>query len=314
MTWFKVDDGFYDHPKVLGLDVAAVGLWTLAGSYCARHLTDGVISERQIRAIGGTRRQAEKLVAAGLWSVDEASASARRYVFNDWRDFQPTRDDVLSKREEARRRMADARAKKAQTSENEKMFARTNPERSQEVRQSDLRERSPYPDPTRPDPTRPIGVEVSSQPYGGNAREAGAAGEFFPDDPELDGVALRARHTGVPEAAIRAGVARFTAKPTPKGPGLLHTLIAEAAKQYHAEAEEHAAKQARRAAIEACEWCDQNGIAMAETPGGGTVAVKCDHAGPPEPPPTPAPEPPRNPARSVLEMWGEIKTQKGENP
>lgn len=163
MTWFKVDDGYHSHPKVMDLDMAARGLWVTAGSYCARYLTDGVITDKQIRAIGGTRKQAEKLVAAGLWSADDAPPSARRYSFEHWSEFQPTRRDVESKRQEARDRMAEARAKKRATRDNAEMFARTIRERSQEVRSSGLSERSHYPDPTRPDPT--IGGEVGDQPH-----------------------------------------------------------------------------------------------------------------------------------------------------
>ena len=82
MTWFKVDDGFYDHPKVIDLPLAAVGLWALAGAYCARHLTDGVITDRQIRAIGGTRKQAAALVAAGLWSADDAPPTLPQWRYS----------------------------------------------------------------------------------------------------------------------------------------------------------------------------------------------------------------------------------------
>lgn len=158
MTWFKVDDGFCVHPKVVGLDMAARGLWVTAGSWCAQQLTDGVIDDRQIRMLGGTRKQAEKLVAAGLWSHDGAAPSARRFFFEDWRDFQPTRDEVTAKRQQARERMAKARAKKSPTSKDAEMFARTNAERSQEVRSEGLGERSPYPDPTRPLPLRVINI------------------------------------------------------------------------------------------------------------------------------------------------------------
>ncbi len=31
MVWFKIDDGFWSHPKVLELSDAAVALWTRAG-------------------------------------------------------------------------------------------------------------------------------------------------------------------------------------------------------------------------------------------------------------------------------------------
>ncbi|OMC00334.1 hypothetical protein A5733_04280 [Mycobacterium sp. NS-7484] len=113
MTWFRVDDSFYDHPKVLEAGTAAIGLWTLAGAYCARHLTDGVISDRQIRAIGGTRKQAAKLVEVGLWTCDEASANARRYFFNDWSEYQPSRADVTTRRRDDAERKRAARAAKA---------------------------------------------------------------------------------------------------------------------------------------------------------------------------------------------------------
>lgn len=84
MTWFKVDDGFYDHPKLTGVPMASRGLWVTAGSYCARHLTDGVISWRQIRSLGGTRAQVRGLVDAGLWrAIGDAT-----YQFTSWRKGQ----------------------------------------------------------------------------------------------------------------------------------------------------------------------------------------------------------------------------------
>ena len=43
MTWFKVDDTFYGHPKTLKAGNAAVGLWVKAGAYAAQHLTEGVV-------------------------------------------------------------------------------------------------------------------------------------------------------------------------------------------------------------------------------------------------------------------------------
>ena len=43
MTWFYVDDNFSTHPKCIGISMEAVGVWTMAGTWCARHLTDGYI-------------------------------------------------------------------------------------------------------------------------------------------------------------------------------------------------------------------------------------------------------------------------------
>ena len=261
MTWFKVDDGFYDHPKVIDLPLAAVGLWALAGAYCARHLTDGVITDRQIRAIGGTRKQAAALVAAGLWSVDDAPPSARRFAFNDWGDFQPSRADVEAKREEARERMAAARARKRKTSGNGEMFARTGSERSQEVRSDGLSERSHYPDPTRPDPTRPDplkeGGKVIREVTGGerdNAPPSLIPDEWL-DNPRL---ARCAAHAGIddPPPCVGCRDARRAAE--------------EAG---HARAREQMAHAAAvKAERDACTLCDPAGFILDVD-----EAIRCTH-------------------------------------
>lgn len=272
MTWFKVDDGFCMHPKIVGLDMAARGLWVTAGSWCAQQLTDGVIDDRQIRTLGGTRKQAEKLVAAGLWSHDGAAPSARRFFFEDWRDFQPTRDEVLSKRQRARERMAEARAKKAPTSDDEKMFARTNSERSQNVRVDRIGERSPYPDPTRPDPSLSM-VTVSKQATSSTARDEWAAAKNIPT--ELHSAANRALANGHPEQAILLAAKEWQTRPGHKTPGLLAPLIRDAETRLDAEAgqqRKHDEAQARRDAITNCDMCDPNGYIL-----GLDDAVRCRH-------------------------------------
>jgi hypothetical protein len=74
MPWFKVDDDFYGHPKIKAIPRrhrnAAISLWVLAGSWCARYLTDGVIPDNQIQDLGYTQRDAANLVDAGLWIPD----------------------------------------------------------------------------------------------------------------------------------------------------------------------------------------------------------------------------------------------------
>lgn len=160
MTWFKVDDGFYDHPKVHEIGLQAVGLWVLAGSWCAKHLTDGVISVAAIRRLGGTTRQANALVSAGLWLKLDANS----YRFKDWMDYQPLREDVLKQRSEAKARMAEIRARR------KGVHTERESERSDDVRSPSVRNPRPvpsYPDPTNtpngvsthePDPTTRIGA------------------------------------------------------------------------------------------------------------------------------------------------------------
>ncbi|WP_131771802.1 hypothetical protein [Corynebacterium striatum] len=96
----------------------------------------------------------------------------------------------------------------------------------------------------------------------------------------LDGLAdatRRARDAGIPESAIAAGTREFNRRPEPKGPGLLRTLINDAAKAEQASQANADAKAQRRAAIDACTQCDDNGIRYAN----GT-AQRCNHK--PEPP------------------------------
>lgn len=265
MTWFKVDDGFYDHPKVVDLPLAAVGLWALAGAYCARHLTDGVITDRQIRAIGGTRKQAAALVSAGLWSADDAPPSARRYAFNDWGDFQPSRADVEAKREEARERMAAARARKRKTSGNGKMFARTNGERSQEVRSDGLSERSHYPDPSRPDPTRPLlttGRGEYVREVGGDAAQAPPP-EIPAEWIDRPSLARCPEHVGMTDAPAcwKCRDAREAA-------------TAAATERHRAENARIAADAAARLA---CDLCDETGHVVGDDGAPLVPAIPCTH-------------------------------------
>lgn len=94
MPWFKVDDGFHSHPKVIDLSLEAIGAWTLAGAWCAQYLTDGHITPRQLAKAGGDQSHAAELVGAGLWHETEAG-----WQFANWSEYQPTKESVESKRE-----------------------------------------------------------------------------------------------------------------------------------------------------------------------------------------------------------------------
>ena len=107
MPWFKVDDGFHGHPKVMELTPAAVGVWTLAGSWCANYLTDGEIKTAVVRRLGATDEMVRELVDAGLW-IDLGGS----YQFKDWDMYQPLKEEVEAERQAARDRMKAVRAKK----------------------------------------------------------------------------------------------------------------------------------------------------------------------------------------------------------
>ncbi len=107
MPWFKVDDKFHSHPKVMELPASAVGIWTLAGTWCADYLTDGAIRLGQLRRLGGTQEDADALVAAGLWESTEDG-----YAFRDWSDYQPMKSAVEQEREASRERQRLARERR----------------------------------------------------------------------------------------------------------------------------------------------------------------------------------------------------------
>ncbi|MEV1245153.1 hypothetical protein [Nonomuraea sp. NPDC049750] len=80
MTWFKVDDSFNSHPKQTAASLSAVGLWAVAGSWSAKHLTDGFVPDHQIPSLSrGQIELAKELVRAGLWRRTKGG-----YQFHEW--------------------------------------------------------------------------------------------------------------------------------------------------------------------------------------------------------------------------------------
>lgn len=93
MTWFKVDDGFWSHPKTLLLSHAAVALWVRAGSYCGKHLTDGHIPRAILPMLHGTPDHARELCNADLWEPVEDG-----WQFHAWHEYQDTRTEIERRR------------------------------------------------------------------------------------------------------------------------------------------------------------------------------------------------------------------------
>lgn len=112
MTWFKVDDKFWSHPKSIHVSSTALGIWCRAGAYCADHLTDGVIEERLLHTVcpeprAVVVRAAAELVAAELWEVIPGG-----WRYHDWSDHQPSRKDVEADRAAGRERQRKSRERR----------------------------------------------------------------------------------------------------------------------------------------------------------------------------------------------------------
>lgn len=162
MTWFKVDDSFHSHPKVLAAQPAALGLWVVAGAWCSANLTDGFVPDYAIpRLLPDAGPLAEQLVTAGLWKRTKGG-----YRFHDWSDYNPRAEAVKEERAAARDRMRTLRAKRRTTAKK----TADNPTLETDIGPVDNSEPAGQPPdcsgeqaanvrdlfvtPTRPDPTR----------------------------------------------------------------------------------------------------------------------------------------------------------------
>jgi hypothetical protein len=115
----------------------------------------------------------QALVDSGLWEL-----TSEGYVFYNWHEYQPSKQDVDAERAASRERMRDLRAKRKgkkplEQAEVGDVFGRTVPNRSESVRN---------PDPTRPDPTpNKEEADASSSPR----KRASRISEDFRITPEM---------------------------------------------------------------------------------------------------------------------------------
>lgn len=144
MVWFKVDDSFPTHRKVLAIPrgprrLAAIGAWTLVGAWVAGNSNDGHVPEDVLSDFAVTPKVATDLVTAGLWRrVPDG------YEVHDFLDYNPSKEKVDADRAAAAERQRRGR-------ERQKMSRRDS-----RVSHADVT--SPVTDsvtvvPTRPDPT-----------------------------------------------------------------------------------------------------------------------------------------------------------------
>ena len=108
MAWGRLDDGYYDHPKVLKAldsDAGAVGLHCRAIAYCAKHQLDGHLSERAVCSLMPLQSDREKAVAA-LLDAGLLERNGDSYVVHDFLDYNPSREEVIEKRRKDRERKA----------------------------------------------------------------------------------------------------------------------------------------------------------------------------------------------------------------
>lgn len=114
MSWLKIDDKFARHPKVMQLSHIAFRLHVAALCNCADMLTDGRVTERDVRmlcpVIGAPtwKRYVNELISTGLWTVQ-----AHGWSINDYLDYNPSSIKVKEQRERHAAQQRDYRRAQA---------------------------------------------------------------------------------------------------------------------------------------------------------------------------------------------------------
>lgn len=114
MTWAKVDDSFWGHPKVMAAAETpdAIALWVRSLSWCAAYENDGHVPDTTLKFLlpdQTAREQAVKaLVDAGLWKRNGSGV-----VFHDWAKYQPTKAFLKERRAAEAQRQREHRERKA---------------------------------------------------------------------------------------------------------------------------------------------------------------------------------------------------------
>ena len=89
MPWLRLDDGFGDHPKIVGLSDRAFRAHVLGLVYCARQATDGFVPKAAAPRGNATR----ELERAGLWSTTRGG-----WMIHDFLEYNPSRAESDSNR------------------------------------------------------------------------------------------------------------------------------------------------------------------------------------------------------------------------
>lgn len=177
MTWTKLDDGIFDHPKMLRAGEDAANLYVRGLVYCNKHLTDGRIVAEALAVL--TRRRdaralAARLVEVNAWEVHPDGG----WVVHNFARFNPSADEVEAKR-------AAISAKRSAAGKQGGL--RSGEVRSKEANAKHTDEAKTKP---RPVPSRPVQEEQDTLSGAREGTPTGPSGAsapllLLPDEPEV---------------------------------------------------------------------------------------------------------------------------------
>ena len=174
MPWFKVDDQLHSHPKARRPSLAAIGLWTMCGSYCMAYKTDGFVPSWFVAGFKNGPKLARELVNSGLW-MNAIRNSEEGYKFHDWTDWQPSSEEIEAERKAARDRQRAFRARRREARDNGSGDAPVTAMVTRDVTGDSRHPVQSRPIPTRPALYRTTRVETSHHGVAYVTREAATA-------------------------------------------------------------------------------------------------------------------------------------------
>lgn len=120
MTWVRLDDGFFDHPKIALLPIKSRWVYVGALCYSNRFLTDGKVPVEVANRWEGPAA-CQTLVDRGLWEVE-----GNFYVVAGYLDWNASKEDIEE------RRRADSERKAAKNPKGISRQSRSGGERKDE--------------------------------------------------------------------------------------------------------------------------------------------------------------------------------------
>lgn len=306
----RLDDHFWAHPKVLNCSDGAIALWARALSWVGFQLTDGFVPHQCLRLLRGRKRDADRLVEAGLWVRGECDGQLG-YWFHDFTDWNnaATREEVEKRRKRGHDRVIKHREKTTgrqgpppETADTghpdahgDKLVdqrpalhapeADTLPVLAAEptlpvtsATPLPVRSTSPVPDPVvASTPAAASTTQLKLSPPAATApSKPGPLPDVCDQSPAdwstMDDPRCR-KHAGLPRGQV----------PPCWACGQVRLWFTQQAL---------AVKQAQRNKVAACEYCDERGLAETRDESGKRLLIRCGHDGPP--PILPAPEKPQH--------------------
>lgn len=177
MTWTRLDDAVYDHPKLADVDEPAARLlWVWSLCWSNRFGTNGFLPVKSMRNLGRTAGVADldnaaaELVEARLWIPVEGG-----WQIHDFLDYNPSAEKVADI--SAKRSAAGQRGGRRSGETRSKVSSFASPSREANPRRLPKQNRSP----SRPVPSPVTDVSSSS----GTAREPSTGGDDD-DDRTID--------------------------------------------------------------------------------------------------------------------------------